>query len=97
MNDTPKEYLAIFLISAGSSHGRAPTIEEAVENCLEAAREWESLFEIDGKPAKLGIYDVTGLGDLWWDHRVWAEGRDEPVDLLESRDVTLRGKKRRRA
>lgn len=86
------DYLAIFYIGGGSSHGRADSIDKAVQLCLNAASDWASMFDIDGKPAKFSIYDVEGFENIYWDYEVRANGRAEPFPLLEVRDVVLSAK-----
>lgn len=90
-----KDYLAIILLGAGSSHARGPDLEDCVKRVGKiVVSDWSSLFDVKGKPAKVGCYDVTGHDSLYWDARgVFAskegEEKDVEIALLEVRDITL--------
>lgn len=94
-----KDYLAICLLGSGSSYGRAPDKDKAIANCKRSLEtDWSSIFDLDGKTAKINVYDVTGHDKLWWDER-GVHPDNEPtksIDRLELVEVTLKVPKRKR-
>lgn len=92
-----RDFLAIVLIGAGSSYGRASTEDEAVRlatNCL--VSDWSHLYNLIGAEVKVNLYEVTGNDQVWWDDcGVHADNEAEhPIKTLEMRAVTLPGKRR---
>lgn len=93
-----QDILAVSFIGAGSSWGRAETLEEAIANCKRCLeRDWGSIFYLDGKEATISCYDVTGNDVVRFEHhQLMGDNEDEyPITLIEHRDVTLKGDKRR--
>lgn len=90
-----KDFLAIILIASGSSHARGPDLEDCVTRVQRIfVSDWSCLFDVKGKPAKVGLYDVTGHDDVYWDDwGVWASdhtGSDrKKIQLMEVREVVL--------
>lgn len=78
---TEHDYLAFILIGGGSSYGRSPDKEKAIDNCLRALKDWSHLFEVDDVDVVLNVVDVIGYNTVAWGHdgvRGWKEG--EPQD-----------------
>ena len=102
-----RDYVAIVTIGAGSSHGRAPTPDEAVKRCLVYLRDWEHLFKVDDITVPVNVVEVTGYGDLHWGaypdgwlHGInEATGKDEvitrPIEVIKTY-VPARRKRARR-
>jgi len=92
-----QDYLAIVRIGGGSSHGRGPTIEKAVDRCKMAVRDWDHLFNVYNTPIKAAIYDVTGHQKVYWaDDGTFADGTNERIPVEELVEFTLT-KRRKRA
>jgi hypothetical protein len=94
-----KDFLAIALIGAGSSFGRATTQEEAVTLCKKQIEsDWSSLYDINNKLCSVNVYDVTGHDKLYWDHRgVHTDSEPEvTIPRLDLVKVLLTVKKRRK-
>ncbi len=85
------EYLAIVFFSAGSSHGRAETKEEAVKICSETlVQDWGSYFDVKGKEAKVVVYEVGKDRSYYWHGNVvYDDETEEAVPVLEIVKVTL--------
>lgn len=65
--ETNSDYLAIIPIGGGSSWGRAPIKEDAIERAIRQLRDWESLFQVAGIEVTVNVIDVQG-----YDHVVWG-------------------------
>lgn len=94
------DFLAIILIMTGSSYARGPDKEDCISRVSKTfVSDWSSLFDVAGKEATVGVYDVTGHESLYWDARgVWVnnpDGEDFLIQPLELRKVTLPTKHRR--
>ena len=94
-----KDIIAILLVGAGSSFGRAPTEEQAIEKCAKTAvADWSSMFDLAGKEATINLFDVTGHDNIFWDMN-GVHPKDDPeknLPKLGERKVTLPAKRRRR-
>lgn len=94
-------YLAIALIGAGSSYGRSSDREDAIEICKHRVeQDWSSLYDLDGQPCGINVFEVPDNERVWWDHAgVHGENANREsreYERLELRTVTLSVPKRRR-
>ena len=102
MAEKPKDYLAIILIGAGSSHGRGPTKEEAIKRCLVYLRDWEHLYKVDDVTVTINVIDVTGYDKIVWGVTgivgvVEATGEEETIDRpFEPVEVYVPARRKRR-
>lgn len=93
-----KDILAVSMIGAGSSWGRAETLEEAIANCKEQLeQEWGSVYDLGGKEATISCYDVTGNDEIRLEYTGLIGDNEElhPITFIEHRDVVLKAYKRR--
>lgn len=91
---TKSDFLAIILIASGSSHARGPDKEDCISRVQRIfVDDWSSLFDVSGKEATIGVYDVTGFDEVYWDHRGVHSG-DKTFEPIELRKVTLPKKRR---
>ncbi len=93
-----KDILAVCMIGAGSSWGRADTLEGALGLCkLNLERDWGSIFDLGGKTMTISCYDVTGNDVVRFEYHGLIGDNEEqfPIQLIEHRDVTLKAYKRR--
>lgn len=96
------DYLAVVYIGAGSSYGRSPTKEQAIENCMRALRDWNSIYVLEGHTFTLNVLDVQGWDKVLWDHRGFHgknPGDEKYTDLdlpIEHVERVFSDKKKRR-
>jgi hypothetical protein len=92
-----QDYIAIVRIGGGSSYGRGETIEQAVNRCKHAVRDWDHLFAVYEVPIKAAIYDTTGIDAVHWDEgSTFATDTGEQIKLKELVEFTLPAPKGRR-
>lgn len=96
------DYLAIVLIGGGSSWGRSPDKEKAIENCIRSLRDWDRFYKVSDVDVEINVIDVIGYDEVSWSsNRFHAkkEGSDqwEQVDFPIERIVRHTPKYRRRA
>lgn len=84
------DYLAFVLIGGGSSWGRSPNKEIAIDNCMRSLRDWETYFKIEGQTMKVNVMDVDGYDTVVWEGRgVFGKNPgDEKMTKLE-RDIEV--------
>lgn len=93
-------YLAHATIGAGGSWARDADKAKAIQafrNIVVA--DWGSLYDVQGKPMKVAIYDV-GDAEVTMSHQgVYVTGTEPPqwIEPLEVATVILPRKRRRRA
>lgn len=92
------DILAVCMIGAGSSWGRAETLKEAVricQGCVE--QDWGSIYDLGGKEATISCYNVTGNDVVRLEYTgLIGDNEDKfPISLIEHRDVILKARKRR--
>lgn len=97
MTDT-KDYIAIVLIGGGSSWARGPDLEKAVADVLWYLKhDWGSIFNLDGAEVHVNVWDVTGNDVVHWDEcGMHGDREDCPITKVETRTVTLSGKRKAR-
>ena len=91
------DILAVCMIGAGSSWGRAETVDEAVRNCKNSLeQDWGSIYDLGGKEATISCYNVTGNDVVRLEYTgLVGDNEDEfPIAFIEHRDVTLKARKR---
>jgi hypothetical protein len=66
MSKQTTDYLAIIPIGGGSSWGRAPNKDVAVERAIQALRDWDTLFNVSDIEVTLNVIDVQGYSDCAW-------------------------------
>lgn len=81
---TTTDYLAIIPIGGGSSWGRAPDREKAIEHAIKSLRDWEVYFDVSEIDVTINVIDVQGYGKCVWDSRGIhgtneATGEDEAI------------------
>ena len=82
---TTTDYLAIIPIGGGSSWGRAPCKEKAIEHAIRSLRDWEVYFDVSEIDVTINLIDVQGYSTCAWDSRGItglneATGEDEKID-----------------
>ncbi|MFN9112557.1 MAG: hypothetical protein ACK5XN_21025 [Bacteroidota bacterium] len=97
------DYLAVVFIGAGSSYGRSPDKETAIDNCMRALRDWNSIYKLEGHTFTVNVLDVQGWDQVAWGHNGFfgknpgdakATKLDLPVEWIEK--VYPEKKRRRR-
>jgi hypothetical protein len=86
------DFLAVTLIGAGSSWGRSPDKETAIQNCVEhLIEDWSALYLLQGMAKTVTVYNVEGHDEVWWDARdVYGKNPDAPKpEVVEYRKVDL--------
>ena len=66
MQTVQQDYLPIILIGGGSSHGRGPDKEKAIDNAIRFLRDWESMFDVADIEVPVNVYNVTGYDRVVW-------------------------------
>lgn len=66
MHTHERDYLAIIPIGGGSSWGRAPDKEAAIENAIAALRDWDVYFDVSEIDVTINVIDVQGYGSCSW-------------------------------
>ena len=86
-------YIALALIGAGASWGRAPDKQEAIDKCARyIVADWSSLYDVKGKPCDINVFDIGDADSVRMGHDgVTILDGDEPrqVERLELVNVTL--------
>jgi hypothetical protein len=93
-----KDFLAVCMIGAGSSWGRANSVDEAARLCeLFVVDDWGSIFKLDGQTVTISCYDVTGndIVRLEYTGLIGDNEDNHPIKFIEHREVTLKVRKRR--
>jgi hypothetical protein len=76
------DYLAVILIGTGSSWGRAPVKEEAVQNAIRNYRDWGVYYKVADTDVIVNVVDVGGFDVVSWDDRgVYGKRDGESVKL----------------
>ena len=97
------DYLAVVFIGAGSSYGRSPDREKAIELCMRSLRDWGSYYVLEGHTFTLNVLDVKGWDSVIWSHSGFSGKNpgdekytklDLPIEAVER--VYPEKKKRRR-
>lgn len=97
------DYLAVAFIGVGSSYGRAPEKEKAIENCMRALRDWNTYYKIEGHEFTLNVLDVDGWDTVYWGHDgFWGknpgDAKGTKLDIpIEHVKRVFSAKKRKRA
>lgn len=60
------DWLAVILIGGGSSFGRDPDKERAIDIAIRNYRDWDHLFIVSDRDVTLNVVDVIGYGNLSW-------------------------------
>lgn len=92
-----QEFLAVCMIGAGSSWGRASTQDEAVEFCTDSIiSDWGSIYKLDGQEVIISCYDITGndVVRLEYTGLIGDNEEEHPIKFIEHRDVILKSRKR---
>lgn len=92
-----QEFLAVCMIGAGSSWGRASSLDKAVRFCTDSIiADWGSIFKLDGREATISCYDITGNDEVIIENRGLFGDNEEkhPIKFVEHRDVILKSRKR---
>jgi len=101
------DYIAIITIGGGSSWGRAPVKEVAIEQAIKSLRDWETLFEVANVEVPINVVDVEGYNHCSWGSYSggWLRGTNEatgeeeiiarPIEVI--RRTTPNWRKRRKA
>ena len=79
------DYLAIIPIGGGSSWGRSPDKDAAVQNAIRSLRDWDSLFDVSGIEITVNVVDVQGYSDCSWGGHPggYMYGKNEETGLDE--------------
>lgn len=90
-------FLAIISLNVGAgSYARDADKADAIRRCKTIfEQDWGGLYDIDKKPCKVNVYDVTGKHDLHWDDRGVFDKDENPIPRLEVTEVILKGKRKR--
>jgi hypothetical protein len=81
-----KDYLAWVNIGTGCSWSRYPTKSGAIEVAVNLLRDWAKLYDVWDKEVTVNVIEVTGFGDLVWDH----EGvHGVPEDSKDGKYITI--------
>ena len=100
------DYLAVIYIAGGSSHGRSPDKEKAINLALQYFNDWDSLFLLTERDLEIQVVNVDGYGQCFWDHRGMhgineATGKEEDISPDRAEIVTRhfvpRKRRKRRA
>ena len=91
-----KDYIAIVLISGGSSWHRAPTEKQALTGVARRLRaDWGKLFHLPkGEIVPVTLVDVSGYDDVLWDSSgIWSDDGETrtriAADRISRRSVKL--------
>src|SRR5262249_8792241 len=82
------DFLAVISMGGGSSWGRSPDREIAIENAITALKDWNDVFDLAQKEVTINVVDVQGYGkchwgaypDGWLHGTNEATGEDEAID-----------------
>jgi hypothetical protein len=88
---TQTDYLAIIPIGGGSSWGRAPDREKAIEHAIKSLRDWDHLFAVANTEVTLNVVDVSPHDSVWWDNRGlhykdadgFTRDLDRPIEVVK--------------
>lgn len=86
------DFLAVTMIGAGSSWGRSPDKETAIQNCVEyLIEDWSSLYRLEGMEKTVTVFSVEGHDRVWWDERgIHGDNSEAPqIEIVEYRKVNL--------
>jgi len=100
------DYLAVVLIGGGSSWGRAPDKEAAIQRAMKALKDWTIYFDLSNTEVEINVIDVAGYSDCNWGGNPggWLHGtniktgQDEaikrPIEIVKRRTPRWRIKRR---
>lgn len=92
-----QEFLAVCMIGAGSSWGRAESLEDAVRFCTDSLIfDWGSIYKLDGQEVIISCYEITGNDVVRLEYTGLIGDNEEkhPIKFIEHRDVILKSRKR---
>ena len=94
------DYIAIVLLGGGSSWARNSNPEAAISQVTKhLVNDWSRIFNLSGAEVRVNLWDVTGNDSVHWDDEgMHGDKQDEhPITKVETRKVTLPGKRKRAA
>lgn len=94
-------FLALALIGAGSSYGRATDKQVAIDICAkQVLADWSGFYDVAGKELSVNVFDIGDISEVQFSDRGvchYPEDDKKPVwiDRLELAKVIVPSKKRR--
>lgn len=81
---TTTDYLAIIPIGGGSSWGRAPDKDAAIENAIKSLRDWEVYYDVSEIDVTINVIDVQGYTTCSWGGDRYIIGTNEVTGEKEA-------------